>query len=202
MPLLPRPAPGSPEVSEGEPAAAGIEPGPLETAEDRRGQRDDVIRSVMAMLARDARAEGIPEEELAGYGLPEKEREDGSLKLFRLLAGHYRYSISNAVALKNEAGAQLVDLPHINAGYIFVARGVRVLAPKGCKLQIYENHNVPIDFREVITNVQEFSGEVPGQCLFRGPCKPQAVVLGCEEAGQIMLRLEGDLVPEEYLPRV
>ena len=204
MPLLPRPGPPAREGGEGQPDAALIEPGPLETAEQRRGNFDDLVRTTMAQLAQVGRMEGIPEEQLESYGIEPPEGFDAQLKLFRLLAGHYRHQLIGTMMCENSSTAQqefgLVE--HIRAGYIFIARGLRVTAPPGSKLKLYENSNTPNQFREVVTSVQEFSGEIPGTGVFRGPTRVLAVITGVTEAGQAVVRLEGDLVPEEFLPRV
>jgi hypothetical protein len=203
MPLLPTRQPRHVPESSGQPEAAGVDAGPLEGAEELRGERDDVIRGLMAALARVGRDEGIPEDQLEGYGMPEKEREDGGLKLYRLLSGHYRHHLTAVGVVKAEAGQQIVPfVEEVDAGFIFIARGLRVLGPEGTKLLLYENNTVPTSFREVVTNVQQFSGEPPGTCLWRGPCRLLAVTEEVKKEGQLTVRLEGDLVPEEYLPRV
>jgi hypothetical protein len=185
-------------VGEGQPEAASIEPSPLEVAEQHRGERDDQIRESMAAQAVEGRSEGL---ELP-VGSPRPEGWDGALKLYRLLAGHCAYSQSAVETLKNEVAAQRVPfVEEVDAGFIFIARSLMVQAPKGCKLQLYENAITPMGFREVVANVQEFSGELPGTCVFIGPCWIVGNVLECKEAGQITIRVEGDLVPREYVPQ-
>jgi hypothetical protein len=204
MPLIlpkPRLGPAARRNLDSQPDAALIEPSPLETAEERRGDRDDVIREAMAGLALLGRSAGIPEEELDGYGTPEG--HDAELKLYRLLAGHYRHQLMGSHNIENSTAAQEFGLvEHIRDGFIFIARGLRAMAPAGSKLQLYEQSKSPSNFREVVTSVQEFSGEMPGTCVFEGPTRVVAVILGATEAGQAVVRLEGDLVPREFIPRV
>ena len=214
MPLTPS-IPGRPtspwphaETSQGQSQPSQVEATRLEMSEEERGRRDDVVRGLMDILSKlgqDGTYGGIPLEQTGGLGPfePENQPDRGALKLYRLLSGHFRHHLNAVGQLANEKAAQIVPfVEEVDAGFIFIARGIRVTGPKGCKLQLYENNTVPTSFREVITNVQEFSGEPPGTCLWRGPCRILAVATECEAAGQLTVRLEGDLVPEEFNPRV
>jgi hypothetical protein len=183
---------------EGQPEPASIEPGPLEVAEQRRGERDDVVReSMAAQAAEGGRNEGY----VTGFG----ERElsaigDSCLKLYRFLSGQYNFEESMSGVVKSEAAEQKVDVSEAYAGKIFVIRRFSVKAPKGCKLRLYKGQIGPGGFVEVFTAAQEGAGEVPGTIRLRGKEHLIATVLGAEEAGTVVINLEGDLVNEEDLP--
>jgi hypothetical protein len=185
-------------VSEGQPEAARIEPGPLEVAEQRRGERDDTIRVSMAeQAAEGGRAEGYVtgagERELSAIG-------DSCLKLYRFLSGQYNYEETMSGKVEAKAAEQKVDQVEAYAGKIFVIRRFSVLAPKGCKLRLYKGQIGPGGFVEVFTAAQEGAGEIPGQIRLRGKEHLIATVLECGEAGTVVINLEGDLVNEENLP--
>jgi len=186
-----------PTVSEGQPQAAGVEPGPFEVAEQERGERDDVIRDSMAQQAVMGRMEGyvtgVGERELSAIG-------DSCLKLYRLLSGQYNYEHTIAGNVKNETAEQMVAKARARAGKLFIIRRIAVLAPEGCKLRLYKNGQTPANFVEVATAVQEFSGEPPGTLRLREKEELLATVLGCKAEGQVVIHLEGDLVDQENVP--
>lgn len=182
--------------SEGQPEPAGIEPGPLEVAEQRRGERDDVIRQSMAEQAVQGRSEGLMASQLEGQETIQA--GDAQVKLWRLLSGQYHYS---NVSVETITSALATEMPGMGAkqGMRFIVRRIAVLAPKGSKLRLYLNTVTPGQFIEVITNVQEFSGEAPGNLWIGGQKRVIPVIVGAEETGQAMVRFEGDLVPYEHL---
>lgn len=186
-------------VSEGQPAAASVEPSPLEVAEQGRGERDDAVRDSMAVQA----AEGGRDE---GYvtGLAELANElsafgDGCLKLYRLMSGQYNFEESMSGQVKNEAAEQQVDRIDTNAGKLLIVRRMTVLAPKGCKLRLYKNNIAAGNLVEVVTAAQEFAGEIPGTIRLRGNEYLVASVIGAEAAGTVIVNFEGDLVNEDSL---
>jgi hypothetical protein len=185
-------------ASEGQPEAARIEPAPREVSEQERGERDDVIRSSMAeQAAEGGRAEGyltgVGERELSAIG-------DSCLKLYRLLAGQYNYEHPFSGIVKNETAEQEVGRIKAKAGKTFIIRRFSVLAPKGAKLRFYYNSVGVANFIEVVTAAQEASGEFAGYLRLRENEHLVATVSGCEEAGTVVIHLEGDLVNEENLP--
>jgi hypothetical protein len=186
MPLLRRPA-----ESQGQPAPAGIEPGPLETAEAERARADDQLRADLASEARQGRAEGVAELPPTGLG------EVPSLRMYRLLSGQYRMAISVAGQMPIGGENRLVFPDEVSPGMIYIVRAIRVQAPAGARLQLYENNIAPDNFREVVANVQEYSGEPPGLLVLRGPCQLLAVITQTTAVGLAMVRVEGDLVKRE-----
>lgn len=184
--------------TEGQPEPASVEPSPLEVAEQRRGERDDAVRDSMAEQAatggrNDGYVTGQGERELSRIG-------DSSLKLYRFLSGQYNYEETMSGKVEAKAAEQKVDVTEAYAGKIFVIRRFAVLAPKGCKLRLYKGQIGPGGFVEVFTAAQEGAGEVPGMIRLRGKEHLIATVLGAEEAGTVVINLEGDLVNEENLP--
>ena len=184
-------------VSEGQPAAASVEPSPLEVSEQERGERDDVIRDSMAAQAVDPRMEGLLTglgelmDELSHYG-------DGALKLYRYLSGQYNQVLSfEAATVKAEAAEQEVSRIKTKPGTIFIARRYTVLAPKGCKLRFYKNQISPGNLCEVFTAAQEGAAEIPGSIRLRDSEQLVATVLGAEAEGSVIINLEGDLVATE-----
>jgi hypothetical protein len=186
-------------VSEGQPAAASVEPSPLEVAEQQRGERDDVIRDSMAGQAVDPRDEGYltglseVANELSAFG-------DGCLKLYRLLSGQYNFEISFAGDIKAEAAEQEVGRVKPGAGRLLVVRRFTVLAPKGSKLRLYKNNIAPGNLVEVFTAAQEGAAEVPGLIRLRESEFLVGSILGAEAAGTAIVHLEGDMVTEEPVP--
>jgi hypothetical protein len=183
---------------EGQPEPNAVEPSPLEVAEQRRGERDDVVRESMAVQAAEGgRNEGyltgVGERELSSIG-------DSCLKLYRLLAGQYNYEHPFSGEVKNEAGEQEVGRVKAKAGKTFIIRRFSVLAPKGAKLRFYFNNVATANFIEVVTAAQEASGEFAGYLRLRENEHLVATVIGCEAAGTVVIHLEGDLVNEENLP--
>jgi hypothetical protein len=185
-------------ASEGQPAAARIEPGPGEVAEQERGERDDVIRRSMAeQAAEGGRNEGyltgLGEQELSAIG-------ESCLKLYRYLSGQFTYEHVVAGPVANSEEEQEVGRMKARAGKIFVVRRLSVLAPKGAKLRLYYNNIAAANFIEVVAAAQEFSGAIPGELRARENEFIVASVLGCKEAGTVTIHLEGDLVNAEPVP--
>jgi hypothetical protein len=186
-------------VSEGQPAAASVEPSPLEVSEQERGERDDVIRDSMAAQAVDPRDEGYLTglgelaDELSAFG-------DGCLKMYRLLSGQYNFEEAMSGQVKGEAAEQEVGRIDTNAGKLLIVRRMTVLAPKGCKLRLYKNNMAAGNLVEVVTAAQEFAGEIPGTIRLRGNEYLVASVIGAEAAGTVVVNFEGDLVNEDSLP--
>lgn len=183
---------------EGQPEPASLEPGPLEVAEQRRGERDDAVReSMAAQAAEGGRAEGYVtgqgERELSAIG-------DSCLKLYRFLSGQYNYEETMSGKVESKVAEQKVDQTEAYAGKIFVVRRFAVMAPKGCKLRLYKGQIGPGGFVEVFTAAQEGAGEIPGTIRLRGKEHLIATVVGAEEAGTVVINLEGDLLNEENLP--
>jgi hypothetical protein len=181
-----------PAESSGQPAPAGIEPGPLEVAE-----RDNA-------LPLDARAEILADEAHAGgraQGLAEQPPpgllEDPSLRLYRLLSGQYRHTITGSANVPIGGTNEVPLSEEVRAGMIFIIRAIRVQAPAGAKLQLFQDQVTPTNFREVITNVQEWSGEPPGTLVIRGQSRLRAIITGTTAEGLAVVRLEGDLVKRE-----
>jgi hypothetical protein len=189
-----RRAPIAPD--EGQPEPASIEPSPLEVAEQRRGERDDVIRESMAAQALQGRSEGLGEDQY----VPREtvQAGDAQIKLWRLLSGQYHHE---SIGVGEVTNAEATEMPRHGAkqGMRFIVRRIAVTAPKGTKLRLYLNQIAPSNFLEVITNVQEFSGEAPGNLWISQDKGIIPVAVGAEAVGQVMVRLEGDLVPHEYL---
>lgn len=183
-------------VTEGQPQPASIEPSPLEVAEQRRGERDDVIRQSMAEQAVQGRSEGLMAAQQEA--LETIQAGDAQIKLWRLLSGQYHYSNVSVETIKSAAAT---EMPGMGAkqGMRFIVRRIAVIAPKGSKLRLYLNTVVVSQFIEVITNVQEFSGEAPGNLWIGGQKRVIPVIVGAEEEGQAVVRFEGDLVPFEHL---
>jgi hypothetical protein len=180
-----------PAESSGQPAAAGREPGPLEVAEARRGETDDELRRALAGEAVRARAEGIAE--LGPQGL----LEDPTLRLYRLLSGQYRHTITVAGNIP-AGGRNVLRFPEeIRAGHIFIIRAIRCLGPPTSKLLIYADQDSPTNFREVLASAQENSAEPPGTQVIRGPSSLLAIFVNSTAEGLGMVRLEGDLVKRE-----
>jgi hypothetical protein len=187
-------------VSEGQPAAASVEPSPLEVSEQERGERDDVIRDSMAQQA----AEGGRDE---GYltGLSELANElsafgDGCLKLYRLLSGQYNFEISFSGPVANEVAEQEVGRIKPGAGKLLVVRRFTVLAPEGCKLRLYKNNVGQGNLVEVFTAAQEGAAEIPGTIRLRESEYLVGTVLGAKAAGTAIVHLEGDMVTENPVP--
>ena len=185
-------------VSEGQPAAAKIEPAPAEIYEQERGERDDAIRDSMAeQAAQGGRNEGyltgLGEQELSAIG-------ESCLKLYRYLSGQFTYEPVLAGVVVNTEEEQEVGRIKARAGKLFVVRRLSVLAPKGAKLRLYLNNIAPANFVEVVTAAQEFSGVVPGEIRVRENEHLVASVLGCKEAGTVTIHFEGDLVNTESVP--
>lgn len=181
---------------EGRPEPASIEPSALEVAEQRRGERDDRVRESMAQQAVEGRSEGLAPDQ---YAPVESIRAgDAQIKLWRLLSGQYHYS---DVSTGSVAGAEATQLKGIGTkqGMRFIVRRIAAEAPKGSKLKLYLNTVVASQFIEVVSNVQEFSGEAPGNLWVTGQKRIIPVIVGAEEAGQAVVRFEGDLVPFEQL---
>lgn len=188
MPQLRRPA-----RSSGQPAPAGIEPSAREVAEHDRALADDELRDDLASEARRGRAEGVAELPPTGLG------EVPSLRLYRLLSGQHRATFS-AAANVPVGGTNRLQFPdEISAGMLYIVRAIRVQAPAGARLQLYENNIAPDNFREVIANVQEYSGEPPGTLVLRGPTTIVAVITQTTAEGLALVRLEGDLIKREPL---
>jgi hypothetical protein len=181
---------------EGRPEPASIEPSPLEVAEQRRGERDDVVRESMAAQALQGRSEGLAPDQYEP--VETVQAGDAQIKLWRLLSGQFHYADMSTGQVAN-AEATLLSNVEVKEGMRFIVRHINVLAPKGSKLRIYLNSVVPANFLEVITNVQEFSGEPPGCLWIEGPGSIVPVIVGAEAAGQAVVRFEGDLAPNEYL---
>jgi hypothetical protein len=178
-----------PPVSQGQPAPAGLEPGPQEWGEAERAAADDRLREAMQQQAE--RAQGIAE--LAPPGL----LEDPTLRLYRLQSGQYRHAVTAAGNVPIGGENQLAFPEEVHAGEIFIIRGIRALAPAGARLLLYQDAVTPTNFREVITSVQQFSGEPPGTLVIRGPSRLIAVITNTTAEGLAMVRLEGDLVKRE-----
>jgi hypothetical protein len=184
-----------PAEGQGQPSPAGLEPGPLERSEAERGAADDHQRELLQREARgageSARAEGIAE--LA----PPRELDPQWLQ-YLMQSGNRRHTLT--IAGQIGAAAEVVQLPfpeEVRAGMLYVMRAIRVQAPAGALLQLYENNVGPTGFREVITAAQEASLQVPGEQVWRGPCRIIAVISKTTAAGLAVVRLEGDLVKRE-----
>jgi len=114
---------------------------------------------------------------------------------YYLQAGYNHFSFRASGLLKAENAAQIVPFSQeVDHGQIFIARAIRVQAPEGAKLQIYKDAVVPFGFCEVITNVQEFSGAVPGTIVFAGRSLMLAVFTEVKKEGPATAILEGDLI--------
>jgi hypothetical protein len=188
---MPQPRLRRPAESSGQPSPAGIEPGPFERAEAERAAADDGLRERMGEEAHEGRAEGIA-------GAPPLEwHQPAELKQYRLMSGQYRHTITAAGNVPIGGANQLPFPEEIRAGMIFVIRAIRALAPAGAKLQLYQDNVTPTNFREVVTNVQEYSGEVPGELVIRGASRLIAMITGTSAEGLAVIRLEGDLVQRE-----
>ena len=185
-----------PVAREGQPEPAGIEPSALEVAEQRRGERDDVVRESMAAQALQGRSQGLGEDQYAP--VESIQAGDAQIKLWRLLSGQYHYS---DVSTGNVTSAEPTELKGINTkeGMRFIVRRLVVMAPPGSKLRLYLNTVVASQFIEIISSVQEFCGEAPGGLWVAGQKRIIPVIVGAESAGQAVVRFEGDLVPHEYL---
>lgn len=184
MPPFRRPA-----SSQGQPAPAGIEPGPLETAEAARGVADDELRQSMAEQAVYGRAEGHAERGPAPLSEP-------SLRLYQLLSGQFHHELV-AAAPCGIGRTEFAFPEEIGREAIYIVRGLRVLGPAGAKLALYLNNVTPASFIEVVTNVQEYSGEPPGTQVIQGPARIIAVITEATAAGLCMVKLAGDLVTQE-----
>jgi hypothetical protein len=181
---------------QGQPEPASIEPSPLEVAEQRRGERDDRVRESMAAQALQGRSEGLSPDQYAP--VEGVKAGDAQIKLWRLLSGQYHYSDVSTGTVGNAEATNLKGVS-TREGTRFIVRRIAVMAPKGSKLRLYLNTVVASQFIEVISNVQEFSGEAPGNLWVAGPKAIIPVIVGAEEAGQAVVRFEGDLVPFEHL---
>lgn len=181
-----------PPRSSGQPAPAGIEPGPLEVAEHEQALAEDDRAEILAGEARGGgRAEGIAEQPPAGL------LEDPTLRLYRLMSGQYRHTITGTANVPI-GGTNLVQFSEeVRAGMLYIIRAIRVQAPAGARLQLYQESVTPTNFREVVANVQEFSGEPPGTLVVRGPSRIIAVITNTTAEGLCAIRLEGDLVKRE-----
>jgi hypothetical protein len=203
MPLTPpRYPPRHVRQGESQPEPAGIEPGPSEVNEDLRGQRDDVIRGLMAILAElgsDGLYDGITAEQLTGLGDPSKHWH-WTQKLYYMLSGQQRQVLTGGWQVG--AGESLNYFPEeIRAGQLFIVRAIRTLAPASTKVALYLNNTAPTSFVEVITAAQEFSGLAPGELVIVGPAQILVKASGAASAGSLIVKLEGDLVDRQYLSR-
>lgn len=181
-------------VSAGQPQAAGVEPGPLEVAEEERAQRDDAIRESMAeQAAEGGRALGAAE-------LPPGPLSDAARKHYRLVSGQYNFIMVGASKLV--PGENTFAFPEeVAAGRIFIVRAVRAIAPKGTSLQIFLNNLAPTSLIEVNPNIALASFATAGPIRIVGPAVIVAKTLGTEAEGPCVLRLEGDNVEAESIPQ-
>lgn len=95
-----------------------------------------------------------------------------------------------------EVGESRFNTEAIAAGQVFVARRLMVQGPEGAKLQLYVNSVTGPNFREVVTNVQEYANDIPGDIIVEGPAQIIAVVTGVTKAGSIAGTISGYLLPK------
>lgn len=185
---MPRPQLRRPAESSGQPAPAGIEPGPFEAAEGARARADDALRERLRAEAWEGRAEGAPE-------LPPPTPAVPDLRLYRLLAGQFHQTLIGAAAVG--AGETVFALPEeISRGYLMIVRGIRVVAPPKSVLSLFLNAVGPTNLIEVVSPAVLASVASNGQVI-RGPSRILAQITGAEAPGTAVVRLEGDLVPDE-----
>jgi hypothetical protein len=114
---------------------------------------------------------------------------------------HYRLPIIGAVK-KGTTELQAIEL--IPQGYTFIGRRLTAQAPKESLLELYMNSVQPDNFLEVVTNIQVYANNIPGDLIVEGPATIIAVISGAEAAGNCSINLHGYLIPttlHKGLPR-
>ena len=91
----------------------------------------------------------------------------------------------------------------IPAGQTFIGRRLTAMAPETALLKIYKNSVQPDNFLEVVTNIQVYANDIPGDLVVEGPATLIAVVDIEEEAehanpartGTTSITISGYLIP-------
>lgn len=86
-------------------------------------------------------------------------------------------------------------LERIPAGQTFIGKRLTAQAPEESLLELYKNSVAPDNFIEVVTNIQVYANNIPGDMIIEGPAEIIAVVSKAKVAGNCSINLSGYLIP-------
>lgn len=90
---------------------------------------------------------------------------------------------------------ELKAIEEIPQGQTFIGRRLTAIAPEESQLEIYKNNVSPDNFLEVVTNIQVYANNIPGDMIVEGPAVIIARVTKAKAEGNCSIGLSGYLIP-------